>query len=826
MRHFPTVPFAFCLAAHFLFLALASSLHTSQLFLGHHDAQITDKTPLHPSFDLFVDRLMQEWHIPGLAIAVIHENKTWSKGYGYATLPDVPFTPHTLYQVASTTKSFTASLTALLVQDEDDFGHVEWDTPLHSLVGNDFVLKDDYLTTHVSLLDALSHRTGMPRHDAVWYDQGLDAKSQTYLMRHLETSASFRTVFQYCNLFFTAVSHVLESVTGEPQADLLREWIFEPLGMNESYYSREDAADCRASNPRCILADSYAWNKETSSYRKWALNQSNPANGAGGIISNVVDYSKWVHTLMYESGPVSKEGHAKLKYPSSMQSVEMAPYSGPVWYGLGLDAGIYRNERVFGHTGGISGYASSFKFLPDRKFGFVMIQNSMNTAFEAIGWRLIDEFLGGPEDGFYDMNKTQSDLTKMREEKLKALPSKLYPSVPSEPVQPQLPLQNYTGTYSNAAYGNFSISPEALSHLLDKARVGEGDAEGLLLYAKSKGEVAPTATDVEIKKAYRKLAIRLHPDKNPGDETASAKFQEIGEAYQVLSDEKLRKQYDDYGKEGAMPNTGFEDPSEMFNEIFGGHAFADWIGEISMVRDMEKSMEITMRHEEENAAAEAEAEAAAAAVDEKKASMDKATHEAAAQSHAGAAADLKDGMEKMNLSEEEPAPPAYSQERPKGVPTRLALTDRAEEEARMEAAGVTEAEKSLRAKEKKKGGLTKEQKEELAAFEAERERAREERIEDLSKKLINRVSVWTETDKGKDVTASFRKKMEQEVENLKMESFGLEILHAIGQTYTQKSATFIKSQKPIIGGVTGFFSRLKDKGTLVKETWGTVSTAI
>lgn len=75
----------------------------------------------------------------------------------------------------------------------------------------------------------------------------------------------------------------------------------------------------------------------------------------------------------------------------------------------------------------------------------------------------------------------------MREEKLKALPSKLYPSVPSEPVQPQLPLQNYMGTYTNAAYGNFSISLEAPSDLLDKSRVGEGDAEGLLLYAKSKG---------------------------------------------------------------------------------------------------------------------------------------------------------------------------------------------------------------------------------------------------------------------------------------------------------------------------------------------------
>lgn len=79
MRHFLTLPFAVCLAAHCFLLTLVSSLHTSQLFLANHNVQITEKTPLHTSFDLFVDRLMQEWHIPGLAIAVVHENKTWSK---------------------------------------------------------------------------------------------------------------------------------------------------------------------------------------------------------------------------------------------------------------------------------------------------------------------------------------------------------------------------------------------------------------------------------------------------------------------------------------------------------------------------------------------------------------------------------------------------------------------------------------------------------------------------------------------------------------------------------------------------------------------------
>lgn len=88
--------------------------------------------------------------------------------------------------------------------------------------------------------------------------------------------------------------------------------------------------------------------------------------------------------------------------------------------------------------------------------------------------------------------------------------------------------------------------------------------------------VSPTASDLEIKKAYRKLAIQLHPDKNPGDETAHAKFQVIGEAYQVLSDKQLRAAYDKYGKESAKPDSGFEDPAEFFSMIFGGDAFTFW----------------------------------------------------------------------------------------------------------------------------------------------------------------------------------------------------------------------------------------------------------
>ena len=129
--------------------------------------------------------------------------------------------------------------------------------------------------------------------------------------------------------------------------------------------------------------------------------------------------------------------------------------------------------------------------------------------------------------------------------------------------------------------------------------------------------VKPTATELEIKKAYRKLAITTHPDKNPNDPTAHERFQSIGEAYQVLGNEDLRKQYDQYGKEKAQPGAGFEDPAEFFSTIFGGDAFVDWIGEISLMKDLTKTMDIyTKQMEEEETLEGAEAKMAAAHLNE------------------------------------------------------------------------------------------------------------------------------------------------------------------------------------------------------------------
>lgn len=309
----------------------------------------------------------------------------------------------------------------------------------------------------------------------------------------------------------------------------------------------------------------------------------------------------------------------------------------------------------------------------------------------------------------------------------------------------------------------------------------------------------------------------------------------------MLSDTELRKAYDKYGKESARPTEGFVDPGEFFTSIFGGDAFVDWIGEISLMKDLTATMDITMAEGEEGLD---HVEGAPGATEEVP-GMDEAVKESlktSARGPSGAANAPK--VPTVIVEDEKPTAAAAAASAPDSrtgtpaptassgtstprnasrtqIPLRPAIMDRASDDA--DGSESTDLKKKGK-EDKKKAGLTKEQREKLAAYERERAEKRKQRVDTLAQKLLDRVSVWTETDKGADVTRAFREKTRLEVEDLKMESFGLDILHAIGHTYITKATTLIRSQK--FFGVGGFFSRVKDKGALVKDTWNTISSAI
>ena len=97
--------------------------------------------------------------------------------------------------------------------------------------------------------------------------------------------------------------------------------------------------------------------------------------------------------------------------------------------------------------------------------------------------------------------------------------------------------------------------------------------------------VAKGAGKDELKKAYRKLAIQYHPDKNPGDEEAEKKFKEAAEAYEVLSDDDKRARYDRFGHAGVDSSASggyqardFNDIFSQFGDIFGDSAFSEFFG--------------------------------------------------------------------------------------------------------------------------------------------------------------------------------------------------------------------------------------------------------
>ena len=188
--------------------------------------------------DAEVAQALQDFKVPGVAIAVVKEGKViLAKGYGYRDLEkQLPVTTKTLFAIGSITKSFTVATLGTLV----DEGRLGWDQPVHSLLP-DFVLKDAWASEHVTPRDLVTHRTGLPRHDLTWYSADFSRAELVGRLRYLELSKEPRATFQYNNLMFMTAGYLAGRLQGTTWEEAVRQRILAPLGMNDSNFSVEDS---------------------------------------------------------------------------------------------------------------------------------------------------------------------------------------------------------------------------------------------------------------------------------------------------------------------------------------------------------------------------------------------------------------------------------------------------------------------------------------------------------------------------------------------------------------------------------------------------------
>ncbi|CAH2353531.1 protein Caj1p [[Candida] railenensis] len=325
-------------------------------------------------------------------------------------------------------------------------------------------------------------------------------------------------------------------------------------------------------------------------------------------------------------------------------------------------------------------------------------------------------------------------------------------------------------------------------------------------------EVEVTATDLELKKAYRKKAIKLHPDKNANDPEAAAKFQELGEAYGILQDPNSRAAYDEFGVEGMKAEgSGVAndiDPSEFFTQVFGGDGFKDWIGELSMMNEMSQQAEVLAEEEGEGSETTSTTDATTAA--DAFSSQASTPTSAAAGTPAATANVASSTTDISTVSGSSTAAGGSSTHvdtsKPSEVPSK--------QENPMSAASIK----------KKKAKLSQKQRDEIIRIHEENKKAKLERINTLAANLLSRVEKYESTYKSPEALQAFTKSLAIEFEDLKIESFGIELLHLIGKIYVDQATATLNSLKSF--GVTKFYSSVKTKSNTIKNGYGILKSAL
>ncbi len=341
-------------------------------------------------------------HIPGMAVAVVKDDEIiFAEGFGLADLETKrKATPDTVFAIGSTTKAFTSTLVAMMI----DEGKMSWDDPVVRHVP-EFTLaprpkEAKAAPPQPTLRDMLCHRSGFTRMSLLWAGGALPPKEMFAKASGAEPIADYREKFLYNNVTYASAGEASARVAGTSWGALLQSRILDPLGMKQTNVTTAAAK----ADP--LRATGYRWRQVQEVHEAVPMRSLDAIAPAGAINSTVLDMAQWLRLQLgrgeYEGERLVSSDRIADTWSSQIE------VGGGIRYGMGWMLGDWQGHRVVEHGGNIDGYAAEVAMLPDDGLGYVLLTNisvsplqreSMNIVFDS----LLGEVKGDQEGPALDL---------------------------------------------------------------------------------------------------------------------------------------------------------------------------------------------------------------------------------------------------------------------------------------------------------------------------------------------------------------------------------------------------------------------------------------
>lgn len=450
------------LLRRFSVLTIAFALNTSAVAAQ----QPSIETRLQ-GFDGYMAQVLKDWNVPGIGVGIVVKDKlVFAKGYGYRDYgKKLPYTATTVQPIASNTKLFTAVAAGLLV----DEGKLDWDEPIRRYVPSIQFFNDD-LNRTVTVRDMLSHRSGVTRHDLIWYKSDFTQKELFERLRYLEPTEPMRQVFLYNNMMYAGSGYSIELLSGKPWESFVRERILTPLGMTSTTFTIEDMVK----QPEFGVP--YTERRDnTELYKIPYYSDAIGVAPAGAINSNIQDMSKWLIALMNGGKLGDKQVISKSVIKATLAPAIALPNTGLEvrgWgellnaaYGMGRWTTSYRGHLLAYHGGDLPGFHSQVSTMPYDSIGVIVfvVGNHAAPLYNIVSYNVYERLLGMDLTPWSERQNTIRLKNKEagKQARTKAGGGRVARTRLSHPVK------DYVGEFEHPAYGVLTVSPGDTSLVFD-----------------------------------------------------------------------------------------------------------------------------------------------------------------------------------------------------------------------------------------------------------------------------------------------------------------------------------------------------------------------